>query len=441
MSDDTQRRPQQRGGPMAGMIAGEKAKDFKGTWVKLIAYCRAYLWPIIAALVMAAVAGALTILAPGQLRKITDEIIASFSPPFALDMDAVWMLAVMLLIIYVGSNLLNFLYHWILARVTQRITKQMRTDISKKINRLPFSYFNRTSYGDVLSRMTNDVDAVGMTLYQSLPQLASAAAMFVGCIVAMFITNAVMAVTAVLTSMAGFLMMVIIIKRSQKYFVAQQKDLGVINGHVEETYTGHSTVKVYNASEEFKKDFESINGRLYNSAWKSQFLSGLMMPLMMFIGNFGYVAVCIVGAVLTMNGAITFGVVVAFTIYVRLFTQPLSQFAQAANNLQRAAAASERVFEFFEEKEMDDESKKERRLPNVSGGVEFRNVRFGYTPEKTVINDFSAKVGAGQKIAIVGPTGAGKTTIVNLLMRFYEIERGEILLDGIPINEVRREDV
>jgi ATP-binding cassette subfamily B protein len=328
-----------------------------------------------------------------------------------------------------------------MATATQRISKQMRTDISDKINRLPFSYFNKNSYGDVLSRVTNDVDTIGVTMNQSVSALATAVTMFIGSLIMMLLTNWIMALTAIGSSLLGFVMMMLVMRKSQKYFVAQQKDLGEINGYVEETYTGHNIVKAYNGSAEFIKNFESINGRLYNSGWRSQYLSGLMMPFMMFIGNFGYVAVCIVGAVLALNGTITFGVIVAFMVYVRLFTQPLSQIAQAANSLQRTAAAGERVFEFLDEKEMDDESEKCKKLTDVKGEVEFRNVRFGYTPEKIIINDFSADVKAGQKIAIVGPTGAGKTTIVNLLMRFYEIGSGEIMIDGIPTKEVRRENV
>jgi ATP-binding cassette subfamily B protein len=422
------------------MMAGEKAKDLKGTWVKLIRYCRVFLWPMIFALVMAAAASVLQILVPDQMRKIMEELIKGISG--VLNMDAAWAVVMLLIYIFAATAILGFLQHRILATVTQKVSKKMRSDISKKINRLPFSYFNRTSYGDVLSRVTNDVDTIGMTLSQSLAGLVSAATMFVGVAIMMFITNWILAVTAVSTSILGFAMMMVIMKRSQKYFVAQQKELGMINGHIEETYTGHTIVKAYNGSEGLKRTFEGINDKLYVSAWRSQFLSGMMMPLMMFIGNFGYVAVCIVGAALTITeGPIFFAVVGAFMLYVRLFTQPLSQFAQAANNLQRTAAASERVFGFLEEGEMEDEGQKVKRLTAAKGDVEFRDVRFGYAPDRTVINGFSAKVGAGQKIAIVGPTGAGKTTMVNLLMRFYEIDGGEILLDGVPINEVPREDV
>jgi len=428
------------GGPMGrGMGPAEKAKDFKGTWSKLINYCERYLSVVIVALIMAVLGAAMQIVGPDLLKDLTNEIAKGFIG--VIDMDAIASIAILLICLYAGAALFTFIQNWIMATVTQKTTKRMRSDISSKINRLPFSYFNRKSYGDVLSRVTNDVDTIGMTLNQSISALVTAAAMFVGTLIMMFLTNVIMALTAIGSSVLGFVMMMFIMKRSQRYFVEQQKDLGEINGHVEETYTGHSIVKVYNGSAEFKKEFEEINTRLYGSAWKSQFLSGLMMPLMMFVGNFGYVAVCVVGAVLTMNGTISFGVIVAFMLYIRLFTQPLSQFAQAANSLQRTAAASERVFEFIEEKELEDESQKEKRLTSVKGNIDLVNVNFGYTKEKTVINDFSVSVKAGQKIAIVGPTGAGKTTIVNLLMRFYELNDGKILLDGVPMNEVRREDV
>jgi len=441
-------RTQARGGPARGphgMVAGEKAKDFKGTWNKLIRYCKDFKWAIIAALIMASAVGALAIVGPYQLSmRLAPELLKGFAfhASLPLDMGRIWSIVLFVILVYVTSFILNFLYHWIFASVTQKVSKQMRSDISKKINRLPFKYFDDSSYGDVLSRVTNDVDTIGMTLNQSVPQLASSVATFVGCLIMMFVVDWRMAVTAVSTSLIGFAFMAIIIKRSQKYFVAQQRDLGAVNGHVEEAYTGHNVIKVYNAGAEFKNEFETINARLYGSAWKSQFLSGLMMPLMMFIGNFGYVAVCIVGGLLAISeGPMFLSVVILFMIYVRLFTQPLSQFAQAANNLQRTAAASERFFGFVESKEMENEDQKTKRLTKVRGDIEFRNVVFGYVPEKKVIKGFSAKAKAGQKVAIVGPTGAGKTTIVNLLMRFYELDGGEILIDGIPISEVRREDV
>ncbi|MDR0778410.1 MAG: ABC transporter ATP-binding protein, partial [Methanomassiliicoccaceae archaeon] len=428
-------------GPMAGRGGpAERSKDFKGTWGKLIRYSRAHMVIVAVALIMASVGAVFQVLGPDRLKQITEEVL-HFTVGAPIDMSFVTSVAMILVFLYASSAVLTFLMNWIMATVSQKIAKQMRSDISDKINRLPFSYFNKNSYGDVLSRVTNDADTIGTTLNQSIGILASAVTLFIGSLIMMIYTNLIMAVTAVVTSLAGFIAMIIIMKRSQKYFVIQQKELGSMNGHVEETYTNHNVVKVYNGSRELKKTFEEINEKLYTSGWRSQFFSGLMMPLMIFIGNFGYVAVCIVGAVLAVQGTISFAVIVAFMVYIRLFTQPLSQIAQAAINMQRTAAASERVFEFLEEKELEDEGQKVKQLENVKGNIEFRNVRFGYTSDKIVINDFSASVRAGQKIAIVGPTGAGKTTMVNLLMRFYEIEGGEITIDGTPINEVPRESV
>ncbi|MCL2707400.1 MAG: ABC transporter ATP-binding protein/permease [Dehalococcoidia bacterium] len=418
----------------------EKSKSFKKTWVELIRYCKAFMPLITLALVMAAGGAVLQIIGPDKIKDLTNEIGNVFLIG-SINLDIVLGIALSLVCLYAGALILRLSENLIMAKVTQRISKQMRFDISGKINRLPLGYFHKTSYGDVLSRVTNDVDTIGQTLNQSIDMLITAAAMFVGATVMMFITNWIMALTAVGASVLGFIIMMLIMTKSQKFFVAQQKELGNINGHIEENYTGHNIVRVYNASKQSKATFEEVNGKLYSSAWKSQFLSGLMMPLMGFIGNLGYIAVCVVGAVLAVNETISFGVIVAFMFYVRLFTQPLSQFAQAASQLQRTAAASERVFEFLNEKELDDESHKLSRLVAVKGDVEFKNVKFWYAPNKIFIKDFSASVMAGQKIAIVGPTGAGKTTIVNLLMRFYEICGGEILIDGVPINSIRREDV
>ncbi|HML38648.1 MAG TPA: ABC transporter ATP-binding protein [Bacillota bacterium] len=439
------------GGPMGrphGMAGGEKPKDFKRTWGKLIRYCKSYMPLIITALVIAALSTVFQVIGPDQLKNMTNEIakglpalINGVPVPGAIDFNAVFKIGMMLVCFYGLAGIFSFAENFIMATVTARISKGMRADISKKINRLPLKYFDKTSYGDVISRVTNDVDAIGQTLNQSLDNLVRAVIMFVGSLVMMFYNSWILALVAVGSTLVGFGLMMLIMSKSQKHFTTQQQGLGDINGHIEEVYSGHNVVKAYNGGRAAKETFEEINNSLYNSGWKSQFLSGLMMPIMNFIGNFGYVAVCVTGAALAMKGTITFGVVVAFMMYIRLFTQPLSQLAQSMQQLQRTAAASERVFEFFDEEELTDESQKLKKLENVKGDVEFRNVRFGYEKGKTVINNFSAEVKAGQKVAIVGPTGAGKTTMINLLMRFYEIDGGEIRIDGVPISQVTRENV
>ncbi|MDR7075984.1 ATP-binding cassette subfamily B protein [Neobacillus niacini] len=425
------------GGPMGS--PGAKAKDFKKTIKQLVTYCKVYLPIIIIALVLAMAGAIFNIIGPEMLSKITDLITEGLMT--SIDLNAVVNLASILAFLYGLGFLFNYIQGFIMATVTQRVSKKLRTDISTKINRLPLKYFDSTSTGDVLSRVTNDVDMIGQTMNQSLSTLVSAITMFLGSLIMMFYTNWIMAISAVVSTILGFAFMTVIISKSQKYFAQQQKELGLLNGHIEETYSGHNVVKVYNAEKEAKDTFHEINTRLYNSAWKSQFMSGLMMPLMMFVGNFGYVVVSIVGAVLAVNDIISFGVIVAFMIYIRLFTQPLTQMAQAATNLQSTAAASERVFEFLAEEELANESEKREKLETATGDVEFKNVRFGYSEEKMVINNFSAVAKAGQKVAIVGPTGAGKTTLVNLLMRFYEINGGEILIDGVPIHALTRENI
>ena len=450
MSEHNERR-RHPGGAMGrhpGMGSGEKAENFKKTWGELIRYCKNYMPAIIIALVVAALGTVLQIIGPDKLKDMANEIgkglpalINEVPVLGVIDMDAVVSIALLLVFFYAGSALFSFIENFIMATVTAKISQNMRTGISQKINKLPLKYFDQTSYGDVISRVTNDVDTIGQTLNQSVDTLVKAITMFIGSLIMMFYTNWIMALTAIGSTIIGFVLMIFIMSKSQKHFTTQQQGLGDVNGHIEEVYSGHNVVKVYNGGKGAKKTFEKINRSLYESGWKSQFLSGLMMPIMSFIGNFGYVAVCVVGAALAMNGTISFGVIVAFMMYIRLFTQPLSQLAQAAQNLQRTAAASERVFEFFAEDELTDESQKVKTLNDIKGDVEFKHVHFGYDKDKTIINDFSAKVKAGQKIAIVGPTGAGKTTMVNLLMRFYELDSGEILLDGIPIDQVTRENV
>lgn len=440
------------GGPHGpGPRVAEKPKNFKAAMAKLIGFVKPFLVPIIVALVFAIAGTVLNLLDPNILSDLTNVIKSAFTylPDKGIELvhemqlDKVLHYCIFLVVIYGAGLICSYVQGIIMATVTQKNSRNLRTAISKKINLLPLKYFDSNSIGDVLSRVTNDVDTIGQTLNQSVVTLVTSVVMLVGSIVMMFYTNWIMAFTAIGASLIGFVFMFLIMGKSQKYFARQQRFLGDINGHIEESYAGHNVVKAYNAERKVKKTFDDINYKLYSSAWKSQFLSGLMMPLMTFIGNLGYVAVCVVGAVLVADGKIDFGVVVAFTLYVRLFTSPLSQLAQAFTSMQSAAAASERVFEFLDEKELSDESGVTKYLPadKVRGDVEFDHVRFGYDPDRIIIKDFSASAKAGQKIAIVGPTGAGKTTMVNLLMRFYELNSGCIRIDGIPTNELTRENV
>lgn len=432
--------------------AVEKPQDFGKVMGKLVRFCRKYVPAIIIALVLGAAGTICQIIGPDKLKDMTNEItkglpaVVHGKPVLnSIDMGAVARIGWLLVVLYVGYALLSYIQSWMMATVTQRTAQELRESISKKINKLPLSYFDKVSYGDVLSRITNDVDAIGQTLGQSLGSLITSATLFVGALVMMFYNNWIMALCAIGSSIIGLIIMMVIMKASQKYFTRQQVALGDVNGHVEEMYAGHTIVKAYNGEADSIRRFGRYNADLYDSGWKSQFLSGLMMPLMNFVGNFGYVVVCVVGAALAMDGQIEFGVIVAFMMYIRLFTQPLSQFAQAFQNLQRCAAASERVFGFLEESEMADESGKQALLGaqghEVHGDVEFSHVRFEYEAGKPIINDFSASVSSGQKVAIVGPTGAGKTTMVNLLMRFYEIAGGSIAIDGVDTKSVPRWNV
>lgn len=422
-----------------GRMPVGKAKDFKGAWYRLINFTKPFLPAIIIAIGLSIIGSILTILGPNYIRNMTDLIQEGLFTQ--IDTKTISTLGITLVFIYSFSGIFTYIKSYIMATVTQKISKSLRTNISRKINRLPLKYYDKTSYGDVLSRVTNDVDTISNTLNQSIITLTSTITLFVGSLIMMFVTNWIMAITAILASLIGFIVMAIIMANSQKYFMGTQKALGQINGHIEEIYSNHNVVKVYNGQKDAKNSFDSMNERLYTNAWKSQFFSGLMMPLMTFIANFGYVAVSVIGGAMALSGKISFGVIIAFTIYVNLFTQTLSQFAQGANSLQSAAAASERVFEFLNEKELIDESHKEIVLNNIRGEVEFRNVRFGYDEDKVIIHNLSFTAHPGQKIAIVGPTGAGKTTIVNLLMNFYELNEGEILIDGIPISQLTRANI
>lgn len=379
-----------------------------------------------------------------SVLKAFDELPASINKlvkPSA-DMDKIMQIGLFLVGLYVLSYVLSAVQGWIMSTITQKVSKQMRSDISHKINRLPMSFYNKTTTGDVLSRVTNDVDTIGQSLNQSIGMLITSVVLFAGSLIMMIKTNIWMTLTAVCSSLIGFVIMFVIMGRSQKYFRRQQKHLGEINGHIEEIYTGHTVVKAYNGEDDAKKTFDELNEKLKHSGFMAQCLSGLMMPIMNFIGNLGYVAVCVVGGAMALDGKIGFGVIVAFMMYVRYFTQPLSQMAQAVQSMQSAGAAGERVFEFLEAEEMEDETGKIEKLDNVKGEVTFEHVKFGYEDsDRIIINDFSAEAKPGQKIAIVGPTGAGKSTMVNLLMRFHEIQSGRISIDGVPTNQIKRETV
>lgn len=420
-------------------MRGEKADDFRLAWRRLFQYMDRYRAPFIAALVIACVGTVLTLAGPNLISDVTDLIQEGLYGP--MDLDGIVSICLILVALYALSAVLTFVQQYIMTTISQRTASNFRRDISTKINRLPLRYFDSNTTGDVMSRVTNDVDTLGQSMNQSISTMATAITLLGGSVIMMLYTNVTMAATAILSSLVGFAFMAVVMGRSQKYFERQQSDLGDMNGHVEEMYSGHLVMKAYGGEAAAKSDFDRINDSLYRSGFMSQFLGGMMMPFMNFIGNFGYVMVCIVGALLCIDGRISFGVIVAFMIYVRLFTQPLTQISQAVVSMQSVAAAAERVFEFLDEPEMENESEKSVKLENVQGHVEFRDVRFGYSPDKEIIHGFSAEILPGQKVAIVGPTGAGKTTMVNLLMRFYEVNGGDILIDGVSTRDMRREDV
>ena len=451
---NTQSRPPRRGpmGPGMGPGVGEKAKDFKSAVKRLVKELGKFKILIIIALILAIAGAVLSISAPDRLSKLTDEIQAGIIPKMEngqiimpeMNMDAIKSIAILLVILYLCSAICTFIQSICMTEVANNFARSLRTRISVKINKLPLSYFDRHQSGDTLSRVTNDVDTIAQTMNQSLGSLVSNITLFLGSIIMMFYTNWIMALTAILSSLLGFMGMFAVLAKSQKYFVAKQEELGNLNGHIEEVYSGLNVVKAYNGKKESDKKFDEYNQKVCEANRKSQFLSGIMQPIMNFIGNFGYVAVCIVGALLTMNNVISFGVIIAFITYVRLFTNPLSQIAQSMTSLQSTAAASERVFEFLDEKEMADQAKINKTLDknNVKGKIEFDNVVFQYdNNDKPTIKNFTATAKPGQKIAIVGPTGAGKTTMVNLLMKFYDINSGDIRIDGVSTKELSRENI
>ncbi len=487
------------GGPR-GRIP-EKSKDFKGSMKRLFTSLKKWHVLLIFSLVLAMTSAILALIAPNKLSDLTDTITLGIAPNMSedvvasimsdpdisnedkmqlkqildsmedgneeidnsellakfdelpdsiykivkptIDMARVKNIAILLTVLYLVSALFSYIEGYSMTVVSNNFAKELRSKISLKINKLPLKYFDSHETGDVLSRVTNDVDTIAMNMNQSLTTLVTSITLFLGSIIMMFITNWVMAITAILASTIGFGLMGLILGKSQKYFTQRQVELGNLNGYIEEIYSGHNVVKAYNGSNQAKKDFEILNDKLFDCNRKSQFLSGLMQPIMGFVGNFGYVAVCVVGALLTMNNVISFGVIVAFMIYVRLFTNPLSQMAQAMTSLQSTAASSERVFEFLDEAEMSTQENLIKHLDKdkVRGEIEFKNVKFGYDEKRIIINDFSVKAKQGEKIAIVGPTGAGKTTMVNLLMKFYEINSGDILIDGVSTKELTRENI
>ncbi len=417
-----------------------KMEKKESSFLKLLKYCKKYTVHIVIALIGSVIGTLLTLLGPDKLSEMTD--IMTNGLMGELDLEGITSIGLTLVMIYAVSFILSLTQGLIMTQVIQRVSKQLRTSLTVKINRLPMSYYNQTTTGDILSRVTNDVDTLGQSLNQSLTTLVSATCLFIGSIVMMLKTNVVLTLTAILATIIGFIMMMFIMKRSQVFFLKQQEGLGKLNGYIEEAYSGQMIIKAYNSEEQMISTFQTINEELTSNTYRAQILAGFMMPLMTFIGNLGYVAVCIVGALLTMNGTISFGVIVAFIMYVRYFTQPLAQMAQAAQSLQSASAAGYRVFEFLEAEEMEDESKKVGYLKEVTGKVEFDHVSFAYEgSDRPVIKDFSMTAHPGQKVAIVGPTGAGKTTLVNLLMRFNEINRGDIRIDDVSIHDLTRENI
>jgi len=408
---------------------------------RLAGYLRTQLGIILVALILAAVSAVLTIIGPDKIGRIAT--IMSDGLFTGIDLPAIAKLGIFLAVIYGLSALFGFVQHYIMAVVTLKMSYRMRGELSEKINRVPQKYFNTTSQGDILSRITNDVSTLQQGLTNSLPTIISAATQFIGCLIMMFVTEWRLALISLGVTLIGLVLTVLIMSRSQKYFAARQKSLGELNGYVEEMYSGHEVVRISRAGRKVDEHFDKLNAAVYDANWRSQFLSGMMQPLMNIVGNIAYVAVCVFGSILAMNGTIDFGVIVSFILYVRLFTSPLTQIAQGMTNLQTASASAHRIFDFLESEELPDESEKTQSLSTVRGHVRFDHVRFSYpdTPDKIIIKDFSAEVQPGQKVAIVGPTGAGKTTMVNLLMRFFELNGGSISIDGVPICDMRREDV
>jgi ATP-binding cassette subfamily B multidrug efflux pump len=439
------RGPMRRHGPMAMMMRGEKAHDFKGTMIKLIRYLGAYRVSVAIVMIFAAASTVFAIVGPKILGRATTKLFEGVMSQIAgtgsIDFDYIGRILLITGGLYLLSAAFSYIQGWIMSGVSMDITYRFRRDISQKINRLPLKYFDGTSQGEVLSRVTNDVDTVSQTLSQSLTQIITSVVTVIGVLIMMFSINWMMTLAALLIVPLSGVVVTLIIGRSQKYFKQQQDYLGHVNGHVEEMYGGHIVVKAFNGEEKSVEQFDVYNDTLYDAAWRSQFLSGMMMPIMTFIGNLGYVVVCILGGWLAIRNAITVGDIQAFIQYIRSFTRPITQLANISNVLQQTAAAAERVFEFLGEAEEVAETAHPVELPTVEGRVEFQDVRFGYDPDKVIIHNFSAAVTPGQKIALVGPTGAGKTTMVKLLMRFYDVDSGAILVDGHDVKDFNRQDL
>lgn len=435
------------GGPMGGkMVGGEKAKDFKKTMLDLISYLSEYRVKIIVVIILASFSSLFSIVGPKILGKATTKLFEGlmaylYGTNLLTDFHYIRNCILLLVVLYLISALFSYIQGYIMSGVSMSVTYNLRKEISKKMNKLPLKYFDTRTHGEVLSRITNDVDTVSQTLNQSLSQIITSATTVIGVLIMMLSISVVMTFVAFLVIPLSGLLIMLVVKKSQNYFKDQQKSLGSLNGHIEEIYSGHNIVQVFNGEKEAIEKFTSINDELYNSAWKSQFLSGLMMPIMTFIGNIGYVAVCILGGYLAVKRTIEVGDIQSFIQYVRSFTQPISQLANISNTLQSTAAAAERVFEFLNEEEEISDTSTPVRIDNVIGNVEFKNVRFGYTEDKIIVNNFSSSIRSGQRVAIVGPTGAGKSTIIKLLMRFYDINSGQILIDGHNLKDYTRHDL
>ena len=415
---------------------------FKKSILKFLRYCKGY-WILIAlALVIGAIAVFPALYGPNKVKEIMQLITSAVYGGYNTDIAAVEKLAFLLLALIILRGLFQYFQNFLVVSITQKLTKNLRSDVSKKINKLPLKYFDTHLHGDTLSRVSNDIETLGQSISDSLGTLFSSLLLFVGVLIMMFITDWIMALTVIGSTIIGFLFSLIALVKSQKYFIAIQKDFGDLSSHIEETYSGHNVIQLFNAQESASQEFQKINKKLYTNAWKSHFISGTMGPLMGFVSNLGYVAVCVVGAVLASYRGIDYiGVISAFMIYANSFSRPLTEIAQTMTSLQSAAAASGRVFEFLESEEVENEDYKNTVIENIKGNIEFKDVKFGYNTDRMIINDFSAKIKQGEKVAIVGPTGAGKTTLVNLLMRFYEINSGDIIIDGHSIKNLTREQI